>query len=145
MVSMAEIKAVAARIGRDFRPRKVILFGSYAAGKPAEDSDVDLLVIMPLRGDPVYKSVEIALKARPGFPMDLLVRTPAEVRRRLAWNDFFIREIMEKGKVLYAADDCGMGSQGRRRLRRAGARVPREKGPRITPSGSTRSSAPRSI
>jgi predicted nucleotidyltransferase len=131
MVSLAQIKAVAERIGRDFRPRKVILFGSYACGKPAEDSDVDLLVIMPLRGDPVYKSVEIALAARPGFPMDLLVRTPAEVRKRLAWNDFFIREIMEKGKVLYAADDRRVGGQGGRRLRRSGARMPRAKKARV--------------
>ena len=124
MVSLAEIKAVAERIGRDFRPRKVILFGSHASGKPTEDSDVDLLVIMPLRGDPVYKSVEIALAARPGFPMDLLVHTPAEVRKRLAWNDFFIREIMEKGKVLYAAeaaeppaDDEGAKSAAKRAFR----------------------------
>jgi predicted nucleotidyltransferase len=131
MVSIAQIKAVAERIGRDFRPRKVILFGSYACGKPTEDSDVDLLVIMPLRGDPVYKSVEIALKARPGFPMEILVRTPAEVRKRLAWNDFFIREIMEKGKVLYAADDRGVGGEGGRRLRRPGARMPRAKKARV--------------
>ena len=115
MVSLAEIKAVAERIGRDFRPRKVILFGSYACGKPTEDSDVDLLVIMPLRGDPVYKSVEIALKARPGFPMDILVRTPAEVRQRLAWNDSFIRDIMEKGKVLYAADALPSGWRRRKK------------------------------
>ena len=131
MVSIAQIKAVAERIGRDFRPRKVILFGSYACGKPTEDSDVDLLVIMPLRGDPVYKSVEIALAARPGFPMDLLVRTPAEVRKRLAWNDSFIRDIMEKGKVLYEADDRRVGGEGGRRLRRSGARVPRAKKARV--------------
>ena len=131
MVSLAEIKAVAERIGRDFRPRKVILFGSYACGKPTGDSDVDLLVIMPLRGDPVYKSVEIALAARPGFPMDLLVRTPAEVRKRLAWNDSFIRDIMEKGKVLYAADDSRVGGEGGRRLRRSGARMPRAKKARV--------------
>ena len=131
MVSLAEIKAVAERIGRDFRPRKVILFGSYAGGKPTKDSDVDLLVIMPLRGDAVQKSVEIALAARPGFPMDLLVRTPAEVRKRLAWNDFFIREIMEKGKVLYASDDRGVGVEGGRRLRRHGARMPRAKKARV--------------
>jgi predicted nucleotidyltransferase len=131
MVSMAEIKAVAARIGRDFRPREIILFGSYAHGKPTADSDVDFLVIMPVRGNPVYKSVEIALKARPGFPMDLLVRTPAEVRKRLAWNDFFLREIMEKGKVLYAADDRRVGCQSGRGLRRSGARVPRAKKARI--------------
>ena len=127
MASMAEIKAVAERIGREFRPRRVILFGSHAYGKPTADSDVDLLVIMPLRTDPVYKSVEIALKVRPGFPMDLLVRTPDEIRKRLAWNDFFIREIMEKGKVLYAADDRGVGGQGGRRPRRSGARVSRAK------------------
>jgi predicted nucleotidyltransferase len=131
MVTLAEIKAVAEQIGRDFRPRKVILFGSYARGKPTADSDVDLLVIMPLRGDPVYKSVEIALAARPGFPMDLLVRTPAEVRKRLAWNDSFIRDIMEKGKVLYEADDRRVGGQGGRRLRRSGARVPRAKKTRV--------------
>jgi predicted nucleotidyltransferase len=131
MVSLAEIKAVAEQIGRDFRPRKVVLFGSYARGKPTADSDVDLLVIMPLRGDPVYKSVEIALAARPGFPMDLLVRTPAEVRKRLAWNDSFIRDIMEKGKVLYAADDRRVGGEGGRRLRRSGARVPRAKKARV--------------
>jgi predicted nucleotidyltransferase len=131
MVSLAEIKAVVERIGRDFRPRKVILFGSYACGKPTKDSDVDLLVIMPLRGDPVYKSVEIALAARPGFPMDLLVRTPAEVRKRLAWNDSFIRDIMEKGKVLYASDDRRVGGEGGRRLRRSGARMPRAKKARV--------------
>jgi predicted nucleotidyltransferase len=131
MVSMAEIKAVAARIGRDFRPRKVVLFGSYAYGKPTADSDVDFLVIMPLRGNPVYKSVEIALKSRPGFPMDLLVRTPAEVRKRLAWNDLFLREIMEKGKVLYAADNRRVGGQSGRGLRRSGARMPRAKKARV--------------
>jgi predicted nucleotidyltransferase len=115
MVSMAEIREVARRIGREFRPRRVILFGSYACGKPTVDSDVDLLVIMPLQTDPVYKSVEIALKVRPGFPMDLLVRTPAEVRKRLAWNDFFIREIMEKGKVLYASDALPSGWRRRKK------------------------------
>jgi predicted nucleotidyltransferase len=112
MVSMKDIRAAAERIGRNFRPHKVILFGSYAYGTPAADSDVDLLVIMPCRGHPVHKAVEILTKAKVRFPVDLLVRTPSEVRKRLAWNDFFIREIMEKGKVLYAADDRRVGGQG---------------------------------
>jgi predicted nucleotidyltransferase len=123
---MDEIREVAERIGREFRPHKVILFGSYALGTPTADSDVDFLVIMPCRGNPVYKSVEIALKAHPRFPMDLLVRTPREVRKRLAWNDGFIRHVMEKGKVLYAADDRRMGGEGGRRLRRPRTRVPRQ-------------------
>jgi predicted nucleotidyltransferase len=125
MVSLKEISAVAARIGRDFRPRKVILFGSHACGKPTADSDVDLLVILPFKGRAVDKSVEIALKVRPRFPMDLLLRTPREVRQRLALDDSFLRQILEKGKVLYAADDRRVGGQGGRRLRRSGARVPR--------------------
>jgi len=127
MVSMKDIRAAAERIGRDFRPHKVILFGSYACGTATADSDVDLLVIMPFKGQSVYKSTEIALKANPHFPMDLLVRTPRDVRKRLAWNDFFIGEIMEKGKVLYAADDRRVGGQGGRRLRRSGTGVPRAK------------------
>jgi predicted nucleotidyltransferase len=131
MVSMKDIRAAAERIGRDFRPHKVILFGSYAYGTATADSDVDLLVIMPFRGQSVYKATEIALKADPHFPMDLLVRTPRDVRKRLAWNDFFIREIMEKGKVLYAADDRRVGGQGGRRLRRPGTRVARQKAVRL--------------
>jgi predicted nucleotidyltransferase len=131
MASMAEIRAVAQRIGREFRPRRVILFGSHAYGKPTADSDVDLLVIMPLRTDPVYKSVEIALKVRPGFPMDMLVRTPAAVRRRVAMGDYFMREILQKGKVLYASDDRRVGGQGGRGLRRPGTRVPRAKKTRV--------------
>ena len=39
------------------------------------------------------------------FSLDLLVRTPAEVAKRLRWKDPFICEVVEKGKVLYEADD----------------------------------------
>jgi predicted nucleotidyltransferase len=127
MVSLAEIKAVAERIGRDFRPRKVILFGSYAYGEPQEGSDVDLMVIMPLRGDPVWKAVEIVTKADVRFPVDLLVRTPAEVRKRLAWNDFFLREIIEKGRVLYESPDSRMGRKSRGGPRHRRARTARPK------------------
>jgi hypothetical protein len=45
------------------------------------------------------------LAARPPFPLDLLVRTPGEVRTRLAMGDTFIRDILQQGKVLYEADD----------------------------------------
>lgn len=92
-------------MAEEFRPDKVFLFGSYAYGNPRSDSDVDLLVVMPLDGDPVDKSVEMRLKLRPRFPLDLLVRTPAKIRERLAMGDDFIRDILEKGKVLYEASD----------------------------------------
>ena len=70
-------------------------------GRPTEDSDVDLLVILPFEGKPIQKATEILKKTKPRIPVELLVRTPEQVKRRLALNDYFLREIIEKGKVLY--------------------------------------------
>jgi uncharacterized protein len=52
----------------------------------------------------VDKAVEIQMRLRPGFPMDLLVRTPEKVRERLEMGDTFMREILERGRMLYEAD-----------------------------------------
>jgi predicted nucleotidyltransferase len=104
MATMEQIEAFGRRIGEEFRPLCVILFGSYAQGRPTPDSDVDLLVITELEGRPVDKSVEIRMKVRPPFPVDLIVRTPEKVRERLAMGDNFMKEILAEGKVLYKAD-----------------------------------------
>jgi hypothetical protein len=48
---------------------------------------VDLLVVMPCKGRPLDAALEVRLTAEAGFPLDLIVRTPAEVRRRLALGD----------------------------------------------------------
>ncbi len=101
MVGMDKIRKFSDQIVRMYHPRRIVLFGSYAYGKPTPDSDVDLLVILPFKGKSQYKSLEILQKTNPAFPVDLLIRTPGQIRRRLAWNDFFLREVMEKGKVLY--------------------------------------------
>ncbi len=102
---MRDIADVGRRIGREFHPQRVVLFGSHASGTPGEDSDVDLLVVMPFEGKPPAKSVEIRLKINPPFPVDLLVRTPQAVQKRLEMGDQFMRDIIESGKVLYEADD----------------------------------------
>jgi len=104
MVTIEQIKELGCRIGEAFRPQRVILFGSYAQGRPTPDSDVDLLVITELEGRPVDKSVEIRMRVRPSFPVDLIVRTPEKVRERLAMGDGFMKEIITEGKVLYEAD-----------------------------------------
>ena len=103
MITQKQIKDFGRRLAREFQPRKVVLFGSYAYGKPSPDSDVDILVVMPLNGNPVDKSVEMRLKLQPRFPLDLLVRTPAKIKERLAMGDDFIKDIFDKGKVLYEA------------------------------------------
>jgi predicted nucleotidyltransferase len=112
-ISMREIRAVARRIARLFRPEKIILFGSYATGTPGPDSDVDLLVVMetPLSSRQQRLAISRALSPRP-FPMDIVVRTPQEIQRRVTAGDFFLREIMATGKVLYEQTRDGMGGEG---------------------------------
>ncbi len=116
MVDRRRIKRFSDQIARRFRPEKIILFGSYAYGRPTKDSDVDLLVVMPFKGSSHEKAVEIRSAIEAGFPLDLLVRTPQDLRQRIQWEDYFLREIMEKGRVLYKTDYTRMGRKSGRRL-----------------------------
>lgn len=109
MVSRRAIQAFVDQVVRQFRPAKVILFGSHANGHPTEDSDVDLMLIMPHRGSSAETATEIRLACPRAFPMDLLVRTPAEVRRRLRMGDQFLREITSNGIVLHESRDARVG------------------------------------
>ncbi|MGH7177161.1 MAG: nucleotidyltransferase domain-containing protein [Tepidisphaeraceae bacterium] len=118
MVDARDIIALSDAIARQFSPQRIVLFGSYARGDASVDSDVDLLVIMPHRRPSHHQATRIRLATDVKFPLDLIVRRPQDIPRRIAQNDFFLREVMEKGIVLYAADDPRMGEQGRRRLRR---------------------------
>jgi len=105
MVEMKRINVFCDRIVNQFQPQKVIVFGSYAYGSPTVDSDVDLLVVLPFDGKGTHKATEIMLAVNhPGFPVDLLVRTPEQIEKRVSMGDFFIIEILEKGKVIYEAD-----------------------------------------
>jgi predicted nucleotidyltransferase len=101
MVNRKSIEDFSGEVVRNFHPERIILFGSYTYGMPTEDSDVDLLIIMPFKGKPIQKASEILRKLKPRIPVELLVRTPVQVKQRLAMNDHFLREIVEKGKVLY--------------------------------------------
>jgi predicted nucleotidyltransferase len=103
MITQKQISDFGQRLGGEFHPQKVVLFGSYAYGHPNSDSDVDILVVMPLDGSAVDKSVEMRLRLRPRFPLDLLVRTPDKIKERLDLGDDFIKNILENGEVLYEA------------------------------------------
>ena len=101
MVSRAEIQAYADKIAERFHPEKIILFGSYAYGTPTEDSDVDLLVILPFRGSDTSKAIQIRSHFDTPFPMDLLVRKPRFIDERLRERDMFIEQIVTRGRVIY--------------------------------------------
>ena len=109
MIPRKDIQAFVDQVVRRFRPAAVILFGSYAYGKPSDHSDVDLMVVMPHRGPGPNAATRIRLACPRTFPMDLLVRTPAEVRRRLRMGDSFLREVTSKGIVLHESGDSPVG------------------------------------
>jgi uncharacterized protein len=94
------------RIAQEYKPVRIILFGSYANGTPSPESDVDILVILPFEGKSALKSAELLNRTNPRFPIDLLVRTPDQVQDRLQKGDFFMKEIIEKGVVIYEAPDA---------------------------------------
>ena len=102
-VTRKQINAVVRKIVDEFNPEKVILFGSYAYGKPNVDSDVDMLVVMESDERPSQRASRVvgAILDVKTFPMDILVRTPQEIEHRLAIGDFFIEEIVGMGKTLH--------------------------------------------
>src|SRR5437588_11263591 len=104
MISRQAIKRYCEAIAREFKPQRIILFGSYAYGSPTKDSDVDVLVILRHRRHASRRpSLEIRRRISAGFPVDILVREPSEISKRLRWGDSFIGEIMAKGLVMYEA------------------------------------------
>ncbi len=91
-----------------FDPERIILFGSHAEGNPSPDSDVDLLVVMNYAGRSHERAFEIRREIPRPLPLDLLVRRPSDIERRIKLNDFFMKEIIQKGKTLYERADGGM-------------------------------------
>ena len=91
------------RIISELKPEKIILFGSYAYGTPTPDSDVDLLVVMKTKAREVDRYVAVSNLLYPRqFPVDILVKTPQEMEAEAKKKgNFFLREILKKGKVLY--------------------------------------------
>ena len=97
---------VVQRIVQTLQPERIVLFGSYADGTPTSDSDVDLLVVMETTAPPVerYLAVSRLLRPRP-FPVDILVKRPDEIQSALGAGDFFIREVLSRGQVLYEREE----------------------------------------
>ena len=92
------------------KPEKIILFGSYAYGEPADGSDLDILVvtrdnIMPASFSEkslIYLKISKAISdIKKEFPVDLIVHTKAMHQRFIENDSLFAKELLTKGKVLY--------------------------------------------
>jgi uncharacterized protein len=110
---MRVIRRFARQVAERFRPERIILFGSYGYGTPHADSDVDLLVVMPARNQ-LDQAFKIRWEIPAPFPMDLIVRTPENLKRRLKEGESFLTEVVSKGKILYEKDHRRMVAQGPR-------------------------------
>ncbi len=104
-IPMRTIRALTKLIVEKFDPDEIILFGSHAYGKPHAWSDLDLLIVMSTPKGEVKTIMEISdsLPALP-FSVDIIARSKSVIEKRKKAGDFFLREITEKGKVLYARD-----------------------------------------
>jgi predicted nucleotidyltransferase len=111
-IPMRVIHRYARAIAEEFHPDKIILFGSFANGTPNENSDVDLLVVMPTHNQH-DQAVRILWRLAAPFPLDLIVRTPKEMKWRLAEGESFTTAIMSQGKILYEKGDARVGQESR--------------------------------
>ena len=97
-----DIQRVLDAVVREFRPQRVILFGSRVYGQPRPDSDVDLLVVLPFEGSPVALMSAMLLSAykamRSPFALELHPRRPLPPG---AAPDPVMRDAVEKGLVVY--------------------------------------------
>jgi predicted nucleotidyltransferase len=100
-IPQAAIDAVVEQIVEKFHPQRIILFSSYAHGEPRPESDVDLLVVMDTPLKEMEQAVRICEALDYHFGLDLLVRKPATLASRLEQGDYFLREVVNNGKILY--------------------------------------------
>lgn len=98
------ISNITKKIKDKYKPEKIILFGSYAYGKPTRDSDIDILIIKKTKQRHIDRAVKIRQILREEnrrVAIEPLVYTPKEIDERLKIEDDFIKKILENGKVLY--------------------------------------------
>jgi len=96
-----EIRLYSDELAKRFRPQKIVLFGSHASCCASKDSDVDMLVVMPHKGPAATQAARIRQQVRAPFALDLIVRSPGALQRRLKLGDSFLKAVMNEGKVLY--------------------------------------------
>lgn len=99
-----KIQEVVNKITQEYKPEKIILFGSWAWGTPDRKSDIDLFIVKKSREPRIERERQVQrLLLGSQLPIDIIIYTPEEVKNRQNINDFFINRIFTKGKVLYPA------------------------------------------
>lgn len=99
-----ELNQIVTRIVDGYQPKKIILFGSAARGDMRKDSDIDLFIIKddpdkrPFRAVKVYGTLDGFDRL---YPLDVIVYTPSELEYRQSLGDYFVKNVLMEGKVVY--------------------------------------------
>ena len=101
MKNQKEIKKIVRQIVKKYKPEKIILFGSFAYGRPKPSSDVDLLIIKKTKEKKIKRIKDVLMQIKSNLPVEPLIYNPEEVQERLSLGDFFFQDIIKKGKVVY--------------------------------------------
>jgi predicted nucleotidyltransferase len=95
---------VVSTLVQSYRPERILLYGSCAADEADKADDIDLFIVKESQESPYQRAVRVRRLLRDPqrrIPIDLLVVTPQELKRRLEIGDQFVQEILARGKVLY--------------------------------------------
>src|SRR5437773_10260183 len=104
MPSLSHNQTRAEKLVREFRPERTRRFGPHPRRDPSAHSHLDLVVIIASDEHPSRTAAEITNRVHPrNYALGLIVRSPETVRRRMQMNDWFMRDVMREGRVLYAA------------------------------------------
>lgn len=96
-----EVKNITQILKKKYRPEKIILFGSGANGKIKPSSDIDMMIIKKSNKRRVDRIKEVLMMIDNNLPFEPLVYTPSEIKKRVAMGDFFVQNVIQKGKTLY--------------------------------------------
>jgi len=102
MITQEQINEISRRIVKSFKPRKIILFGSYANGKPTEESDLDLLIIKDSNFPSRLQNRKVRkILSDLKVPVDVIVKTSEEFQRYKDIIGTIIYPANKFGKVIY--------------------------------------------
>jgi len=101
MIKRSEIKRVVQKIVDNYQPERIFLFGSFAWGKPTIDSDVDLFIVKETNERKFDRQLKVRRIISGDLPVDVVVYNKSEIQERLDLGDFFVGNILTKGRVLY--------------------------------------------
>ena len=98
----AEVWSIINTIRDQYKPDKIVIFGSHASGQPTQDSDLDVLVVKETDKRDLDRVREVSALLTPrNIPVDIFVKTPQEIEQEIADENTFVKHILGKCKVVY--------------------------------------------